>query len=94
MKAPWGSDDPLMTVLWEISHEATRGRALGLARAEGPSPEDRSADGEINGVAQVPADEAQQYSRYQGYNGQQSGESFGGVGAGSSAGGPPGPPGG
>ncbi len=48
-----------------------------------------------SGGIQVPADEAQQYSRYQGYNNQPSGDNFGGYGAGARAapGGPPGPPG-
>jgi len=50
------------------------------------------------GGIQVPADEAQQYSRYQGYDNQQTGEPFGGYGAAGAtaspaAGGPPGPPG-
>jgi hypothetical protein len=52
-----------------------------------------------SGGVQVPADEAQQYSRYQGYNNQRSGDTFGGYGAtaqpaaGGGPGGPPGPPG-
>jgi hypothetical protein len=47
------------------------------------------------GGIEVPASEAEQYSRYQGYNGRSSGETFGGYGAGAEpvAGGPPGPPG-
>jgi len=42
---------------------------------------------------QVPAGEAEQYSRYRGYNGRETGEVFGGYGAGSEplADGPPGP---
>jgi hypothetical protein len=42
---------------------------------------------------EVPASEAEQYSRYQGYNGRNTGEVFGGYGAGPQpvSGGPPGP---
>jgi len=42
---------------------------------------------------QVPAEEAEQYSRFRGYNGRNTGEMFGGYGAGNEAvaGGPPGP---
>jgi len=46
-----------------------------------------------SGGIEVPASEAQQYSRYRGYNGQNTGETFGGYGAENMpvAGGPPGP---
>jgi len=44
---------------------------------------------------EVPADQAQEYSRFAGYNNRATGETFGGYGATSAApaGGPPGPPG-